>query len=79
MEFQEITTESKVYPGEYLLHHPSQQIVLCGAYVKTEGIIRVLRAGRLMEDKIENFRKIQLNKTERKENAVKRCGGCKSR
>ena len=79
MEFQEITTESKVYPGEYLLHEPSQQIVLCGAYVKREGIIRVLRQGRLMEDKIENFRKIQLNKTERKENAVKRCGGCKSR
>ena len=79
MEFHEIEENSKVYPGEYLLHEPTQEIVLCGAYVKTEGIIRVLRAGRLMEDKIENFRKIQLNKTERKENAVKRCGGCKSR
>ena len=79
MEFQEITSDSKVYPGEYLLHQPSQEIVLCGAYIKTEGKIRALRQGRLMEDKIENFRKIQLNKTERKERAVKRCRGCKSK
>ena len=79
MEFQEITSDSKVYPGEYLLHQPSQEIVLCGAYIKTEGKIRALRQGRLMEDKIENFRKIQLNKTERKENAVQRCSGCKSK
>ena len=79
MEFQEITDNSKVYPGEYLLHQPSQQIVLCGAYIKTEGIIRVLRQGRLLEDRVENFRKIQLNKTERKESAVSRCGGCKSK
>ena len=79
MEFQEITPDSKVHPGEYLLHQPSQEIVLCGAYIKTEGKIRALRQGRLMEDKIENFRKIQLNKTERKERSAKGGGGCKSK
>jgi len=79
MKFEEITIDSKVYPGEYLLHDPSQEIVLCGAYIKVEGKIRALRRGELLEDKVENFRKIQLNKRERKEKAVKRCGGCKSR
>ena len=78
MKFEEITIDSKVYPGEYLLHDPSQEIVLCGAYVKAEGIIRVLRRGIIMEDKVANFRKIQLNQTERKRRAVKKCGSCKS-
>ena len=78
MKFQEINADSKVYPGEYLLHSPSQEIVLCGAYLKMEGKIRVLRHGMLMEDKIENFKKIQLNKKEKKSRRIKRCAGCKS-
>jgi hypothetical protein len=78
MKFEEITIDSKVYPGEYLLHDPSQAIVLCGAYMKAEGKIRALRHGRMMEDKITHFRKIQLNQVERKQRVVKRCGGCKS-
>ena len=55
MEFQEIGEDLKVYPGEYILHKPSQQIVLVGAFKKKEGLIKVLAQGRLMEDKIENF------------------------
>jgi len=76
--FDEILEESKVYPGEYLLHAPSQQIVLCGAYIKSDGIIRALARGRLLEDNIENFKKIQLTKKERKERQKRRCKGCGS-
>ena len=67
MKFQEIKDNSKVFPGEYLLHKPSQQIVLCGAFKKREGTIKALANGKLMEDKIENFRKIQLNKKEQQQ------------
>jgi hypothetical protein len=76
MEFQEISEDLKVYPGEYILHQPSQQIVLVGAFKKKEGLIKVLSRGRLMEDKIENFKKIKLNHEERKETHVSRCKGC---
>ena len=80
MEFHEIKEDSMVYPGEYLLHEPSQEIVLCGAYVKSEGKIKALRQGRLMEDKIENFRKIWTSKKEMKENKrFEKCGGCKGK
>jgi len=76
MEFQEISSDLKVYPGEYLLHQPSQQIVLVGAFKKNEGLIKVLSRGRLMEDKIENFKKIKLDRNERREGRVSRCKGC---
>jgi len=56
MKFQEIKENAKVFPGEYLLHQPSQQIVMCGAYKKSEGLIKALKNGQLMEDKVENFR-----------------------
>ena len=79
MDFQVIGPESKVYPGEYLLHQPTQEIVLCGAYVKIEGKIRAMRQGRLMEDKVENFRKIQLNRQEQKDQCLKKCGRCKTK
>ena len=76
MKFYDIVDESIVSPGEYLLHEPTHQIVLCGAYVKENGIIRALAQGSLMEDKIENFKKIQLNVRERKERLKSSCKGC---
>jgi radical SAM protein with 4Fe4S-binding SPASM domain len=79
MEFEEINEDSKVYPGEYLLHEPSREIVLCGAYIKNEGKIKAMRQGRLMEDKIENFKKIQMSHAERKERRSSRCKGCSSK
>ena len=63
MEFQEISDELKVHPGEYILHQPSQQIVLCGAFNRKEGFIKALARGRLMEDRIENFKKIKYLET----------------
>ena len=32
MKFDDINNDSKVHPGEYLLHEPTMEIVLCGAF-----------------------------------------------
>lgn len=78
MKFQAIKKASRVSPGEYLLHTPSQQIVLCGGVKRDEGVIRVLANGRLLEDKIENFQKIFLPRKDLRKTKVKRpCSGCK--
>ena len=79
MEFEIIDEEAIVYPGEYILHVPTKQIVLCGAFKKTEGKIRVMVNGRLIEDSVENFQKIKLSGQERKlkNSKVRSCGGCK--
>tara|TARA_Y100000034_G_C6839933_1_gene379882 strand:- start:53 stop:289 length:237 start_codon:yes stop_codon:yes gene_type:complete len=77
MEFQEISEELKVHPGEYILHQPSQQIVLCGAFNRQQGFIKAMAQGRLMEDRIENFRKIKLSVQEQKDKVISRCKGCK--
>ena len=80
MEFLDIAEETKVYPGEYLLHKPTSEIVMCGAYTKAEGVVRFLARGKLEEDKLENFQKLKLTKAEQKKRRVGRgCGGCKKR
>ena len=80
MEFYEIVDNVRAHPGEYLFHTPSKQIVVCGAFKPKEGVIKALSNGRLMEDKIENFQKIKLDKEERKTKTLKRgCGGCRGR
>tara|TARA_R100001591_G_scaffold97814_1_gene103894 strand:+ start:5 stop:238 length:234 start_codon:yes stop_codon:yes gene_type:complete len=76
MKFEKIIEESKVYPGEYLLHEPSRQIVLCGAFNYDEDFIRCLLNGNLITDKVENFKKIVMSRKERKQNNSKRCKGC---
>tara|TARA_R110000824_G_scaffold71001_5_gene182010 strand:- start:6801 stop:7037 length:237 start_codon:yes stop_codon:yes gene_type:complete len=77
MEFLPITPTTTIAPGEYLLHIPSKQVVLVGAYKAEEGKIKALANGKLMEDVLANFQKIKLNKKERKKSARPRCGGCK--
>lgn len=80
MEFLDIAEEMKIYPGEYLLHKPTSEIVMCGAYKKSEGLIRFLARGRLKEDKLENFQKLKLTKEEQKRRLRRRgCGGCKGK
>jgi hypothetical protein len=74
MEFIPINEDSKIYPGEYLLHSPSRQIVICGAYKKSEKIIKVLGNGSIFEDRIGNFKKLRMNKEEMKR---RRCSSCK--
>jgi hypothetical protein len=76
MEFYKIEEEAKVFPGEYLLHVPSNKIVLCGAFKPTEGLIKYMEQGRVAEDKIENFNKIKNAHRRRRRRG---CGGCKKR
>jgi|TARA_Y100000310_G_C20272145_1_gene618520 hypothetical protein len=77
MQFEDIGAKCTVVPGEYLLHNPTQQIVLCGAFKPQEGKIKALANGRLIEDNIENFRKIKLDRKERISRVKGGCGGCK--
>jgi hypothetical protein len=77
MKFTDIDEESSVFPGEYLLHKPSQAIVMAGAFNREEDLIRAFKHGKLFEDKILNFQKIELDKTEHREYRQKRCAKCK--
>ena len=74
MEFEEITENHIVYPGEYLLYVPKQSIVICVAFKGDR--IRALLNGRLIEDNAKNFKKIKLNKSERKKKYFSRCKAC---
>ena len=76
MKFEIITEESKVYPGEYVLHEPTQEIMMCGAFNRELNFIRAVGRGPSLKDAIENFRKIVLSPKERKENRTSRCKGC---
>ena len=77
MKFTDITEDSKVYPGEYILHKPSSTIVLVGAFNREKDSIRVFKNGRLFEDKIINFNKIALDAKEHKVFRDKTCKKCK--
>jgi hypothetical protein len=77
MKFTNIEPEMSVFPGEYVLHKPSSTIVLVGAFNRANNIIKVLKDGRLLEDKISNFQKIELTQKEYVEHKKKSCGKCK--
>ncbi len=80
MNFTEIDDKSKVFPGEYLLYSPTQSVVLCGAFNREQDFIRAFGNGKYIEDKIINFKKIELERKEQKQlSKNKRCGGCKGR
>ena len=79
MKFREITDKSKVFPGEYLLHEPSNNIVIVGAFNRESDFIRALSNGRLLEDKVAHFKKIVMTEKERKRANRRGCGGCKKR
>jgi len=76
MKFEDISEESKVYPGEYVLHTPSQEIVMCGAFNREQNFIRAIGRGRSVKDQISNFRKIVMNEQEIRESRAGRCKGC---
>lgn len=77
MEFVEITKDAKVWPGEYVLHEPSKEIVMCGAFNRDENFIRAIGAGKSMQDEISNFKKILMSRDDRRENRVSNCKGCR--
>ena len=55
MKFYEITESEKVLPGEYVLHVPPNQVVLCGSFDRMNNKMRVLANGKMMIDTIANF------------------------
>ena len=78
MEFYEIEETDKVSAGEYILHKPSQSVVLCGTFSRNNNEIKALNNGKLIEDVIQNFQKIKMPKKERyRPRAVASCGSCK--
>jgi hypothetical protein len=77
VKFTNIESEMSVFPGEYILHKPSSTIVVVGAFNRANDIIKVLKNGRLLEDKISNFQKIELTQKEYVENKKKNCSKCK--
>ena len=79
MDFVNIDDNSKVYPGEYLLHIPSKQVVVCGAFIKSENKIKALKNGQLITEDIKNFQKINLSQKEKRDRKYRSCGGCKRR
>ena len=79
MNFTEILDEHIVSPGEYILHVPSNQVVLCGAFNKKLNEIKVLANGKMFVDKINNFKKITMSSKERRENRKSRCKGCRGK
>jgi hypothetical protein len=78
MKFDEINEDSKVYPGEYLLHEPTMEIVICGAFNWEQDMIRCLSRGKLLEDKVSTFKKIRLTAKENKARKHTKCKGCSS-
>lgn len=76
MEFVNITEDIKASPGEYIFHVPTKQIVLCGAFNRVDNTIRVMSNGKLFSDKIQNFQKIKLNKSDRHDMQHSKCKGC---
>ena len=52
MKFEEIDENKKVTPGEYVLHEPTKQIVMCGAFNREKDFIRAIGTGRSLEYQI---------------------------
>jgi len=78
MKFVEIADTAKVFPGEYILHVPSNQVVLCGAFSRDTNNIRVMAHGKMFSDKIDNFKKINMSRKEKSTSKkTRRCGSCK--
>ena len=80
MEYIDIKEGSNVFPGEYLFHKPSKDVVICGSYDPKKDVLKALYRGRLIKDSIENFQKIKLSQEEKKQKRTRKsCGGCKRR
>jgi hypothetical protein len=77
MKFIDISEDSKAFPGEYLFYEPKNMIVLCGAFNRENDFIRAFGEGRYLEDQIDKFKKIELDKVERKSlKKLSKCKGC---
>jgi hypothetical protein len=78
MEFREIEETDKITPGEYLLHKPTNQIVMCGAFMRGANKIKAISNGRIMIGAMEEFQKIYVERDNKTGRPVRTCGGCKT-
>ena len=76
MKFVEINESAKVYPGEYLLYEPTKVVVLCGAFNRNKNMIRAYGDGKMIEDRINQFKKIEIMAKDIKANYKSKCKGC---
>ena len=77
MKFTDIAEDLSVFPGEYILHKPSSSIVMAGAFNREDNLIRAFKDGKLFEDVISNFQKVELSKKQYKQYKDRKCGKCK--
>lgn len=77
MELNEIKEINTVSRGEYIFHTPSQTIVLVGKIDTDLDSISGLHAGGIVNDNVENFKKIGLTQEEYRQHRASRCSGCK--
>ena len=78
MKFEEILDSSLLQPGEMILHTPTHTVVVYAAQV--ENTVRVFMDGALLEDQLENFKKIVLTRKQFKKHQMKtksKCKGCR--
>jgi len=79
MKLIDIDTLSQIAAGEYLFHQPTGQIVVCGQIRSGNDKIKVLMQGRVLEDRLDNFQKIQLTTEESQARRISGCGSCKGK
>ena len=78
MEFVDIKNGDKVFPGEYLYHKPSKDIVICGGI--NNNIVKAIYKGKIINDDVSKFKKIKLSRQEEKaRRREKSCSSCKKR
>ena len=79
MKFVKIEYLGQVFPGEYLYHQPSQQMVLCGRLNFDENTIKVKGKDGMVTGPMSDFLKISLTQEEIKQKNATRCKGCSGR
>jgi hypothetical protein len=75
MKFIEFGEDTTAFPGEYLYHEPTRQIVMCGAFNREKNEIKVLAMGKLLTDQIGNFKKLRAQNGNTL-HSHSRCKGC---
>ena len=79
MEFVEIQHLGQVFPGEYLYHQPTQEMVLCGRLDFDKKTIKARRNNGMFVAPMAEFRKINLSPADVRAQKATRCKGCGSR
>lgn len=79
MQLYSISNKDIINRGEYLMHVPTNQMVICSRILEENKmtVLEVFGGGARFRDEVGNFRKVKLNETERREGKAQTRGGCK--